>query len=151
MPRPLLLLMPMPLFLLPSPLRGGVGGAGRAIWHIRAKTSLPPTPTLPHNGGGRQQGLRGGGDVLGLPAAAAALLIAAPAGWIVALGPPPLGKDLDVSVQVLDRDGRLLRAYTTPDGRWRLPASVESVDKRFVAALLRTRTSASSSTAASIH
>ncbi len=64
------------------------------------------------------------------------MLIAAPVGWIVALGAPPLGKDLDVSVQVVDRDGRLLRAYTTPDGRWRLPASVESVDKRYVAALL---------------
>ena len=39
--------------LLPSPLWGGVGGGGRRVWHICAKTSRPPTPTLPHKGGGR--------------------------------------------------------------------------------------------------
>ena len=33
---------------------------------------------------------------------------------------------------VLDRDGKLLRAYATPDGRWRLPATVEDVDPRFL-------------------
>ena len=39
--------------------------------------------------------------------AAAALSVAA---WrIAALGPPPLGKDLEFSTEVLDRNGRLLR------------------------------------------
>jgi penicillin-binding protein 1C len=33
---------------------------------------------------------------------------------------------------VLDREGRLLRAYTTPEGRWRLPATSEDVDPRFL-------------------
>jgi penicillin-binding protein 1C len=32
---------------------------------------------------------------------------------------------------VLDREGRLLRAYATPDGYWRLPVAVEDVDPRF--------------------
>ena len=33
---------------------------------------------------------------------------------------------------VLDREGRLLRAYATSDGRWRLPAAEEDVDPRFL-------------------
>jgi penicillin-binding protein 1C len=37
---------------------------------------------------------------------------------------------------VLDRDGKLLRPYATPDGHWRLPAKVEDVDPRFVEMLL---------------
>jgi penicillin-binding protein 1C len=55
----------------------------------------------------------------------------AAAWWIAALGPTPLGKDLQFSATVLDRDGRLLRAYATSDGRWRLPARVADVDRRF--------------------
>jgi membrane peptidoglycan carboxypeptidase len=51
--------------------------------------------------------------------------------WIVALGPVPLGKDLEFSTRVLDRNGRLLRAYATSDGRWRLPATPADVDPRF--------------------
>src|SRR5215469_7622921 len=59
-----------------------------------------------------------------------AALVAA-GGWIVSLGSPPLGKNLEFSRQVLDRNGKLLRAYATADGRWRLPASVSEVDPRF--------------------
>ena len=33
---------------------------------------------------------------------------------------------------VLDRDGRLLRAYATAEGRWRLPATAKDVDPRFL-------------------
>ncbi len=40
------------------------------------------------------------------------------------------------SVQVLDRDGDLLRAYTVADGRWRLPLSTVDTDPAFVAMLL---------------
>ena len=40
--------------------------------------------------------------------------------------------DVELSTQVLDRNGRLLRAYATPEGRWRLPATVDDVDPRFV-------------------
>ena len=56
--------------------------------------------------------------------------------WVAALGPPPLGKNLDTSHSVLDRDGRLLRAYANGESRWRLPATVEDVDPRFVRMLL---------------
>ncbi len=65
-------------------------------------------------------------------AGAAALVAAAGVGWAYSLGLPPLGKNLDTSHIVLDRDGRLLRAYATSEGRWRLPASVKDVDPRFL-------------------
>jgi penicillin-binding protein 1C len=56
--------------------------------------------------------------------------------WIISLGPAPLGSGLDSSTVVLDRDGRLLRAYATPDGRWRLAAQVSDVDPRYIDVLL---------------
>ena len=33
---------------------------------------------------------------------------------------------------MLDREGKLLRAYATSEGRWRLPATVKDVDPRFL-------------------
>ena len=61
--------------------------------------------------------------------------LGAGAWWIVTLGPPSLGKDIAFSTRVVDRDGRLLRAFATAEGRWRLPASVADVDPRFFAML----------------
>jgi len=74
----------------------------------------------------------------GLTLIAAISLVAAGfvAVWIVSLGPAPSGRDLDFSTVVIDRDGQVLRPYATSDGRWRLPATVESVDPRYVAALI---------------
>ncbi len=51
--------------------------------------------------------------------------------WVWSLGPTPLGTNLEFSKTVLDRDGKLLRAYATSEGRWRLPAKVADVDPRF--------------------
>jgi penicillin-binding protein 1C len=65
---------------------------------------------------------------LGLGAVATAVVTGA---WIFSLGPPPLGDTLDYSTVVLDRSDRLLRAYVTEDGRWRLPITTEDVDPRF--------------------
>ncbi len=61
----------------------------------------------------------------------ACFLIAAGA-YVYALGPPPLGRHLEYSHVVLGRDGKLLRAYATSEGRWRLPATVADVDPRFL-------------------
>ena len=36
---------------------------------------------------------------------------------------------------VVDKDDRLLRAFTTPEGRWRLPATIEDVHPRYLAML----------------
>jgi penicillin-binding protein 1C len=57
-------------------------------------------------------------------------------GLVQSFGPAPLGDDLEYSTTVLDRDGRLLRAYLTSEGRWRLPAARDDVDPRFLEALL---------------
>ncbi len=69
--------------------------------------------------------ITGAAALLGISAFAAA------AWWIAALGPPPLGRGLAFSTRVVDRDGRLLRAYATAEGRWRLPATIADVDPRF--------------------
>jgi penicillin-binding protein 1C len=50
--------------------------------------------------------------------------------------PPPLPEKLTVSTEVVDRDGLLLRAFATPDGRWRLPVALDQVDGQFVEMLL---------------
>jgi penicillin-binding protein 1C len=52
------------------------------------------------------------------------------------MGPQPLGENLSYSPLVLDRDGRLLRPFTTEEGYWRLPARPEDVDRRFLAMLI---------------
>ena len=52
------------------------------------------------------------------------------------LGPPPLARAAEQSVIVVDRNDQLLRAYTTPDGRWRLPATTADVDPIYLKMLL---------------
>jgi len=52
------------------------------------------------------------------------------------MGPVPLGEKLTYSPLVLDRDGKLLRPFTTGDGYWRLPAKPQDVDRRFLAMLI---------------
>lgn len=50
--------------------------------------------------------------------------------------PPPLENGAEMSREVLDRDGTLLRAYTTPSGVWRLPVTLEAVDPDYVKMLI---------------
>jgi penicillin-binding protein 1C len=52
------------------------------------------------------------------------------------IGPLPLERAEAVSVSVVDRNDRLLRAFTTEDGRWRLPVEVDQVDTRYLAMLM---------------
>ncbi len=54
--------------------------------------------------------------------------------WIDDTVIPPL--TLETGVEVLDRDGDLLRAYTVEDGRWRLPVSYDAVDPGFIEMLV---------------
>jgi penicillin-binding protein 1C len=49
--------------------------------------------------------------------------------------PPPLDK-ARVSAEVLDADGQLLRAFATPEGRWRLKTTVGDVDPQFLRMLV---------------
>jgi len=66
----------------------------------------------------------------------AAAIAGAVAGLFQAFGPAPLGRDLELSTLVLDRNGKLLRAYLTSEGRWRLTATKSQVDPRYLDALL---------------
>ena len=54
--------------------------------------------------------------------------------WVDATVLPPL--QVETSVEVLDRNGALLRAYTVADGRWRLDVALSDVDPDYIAALL---------------
>jgi len=66
--------------------------------------------------------------------AAAGLIFAA---WVVSLGPLPLAQARQVSTTIVDRDGRLLRAYAMADGRWRLPVDARAgVDPGYLKLLL---------------
>ncbi len=54
--------------------------------------------------------------------------------WVAATVLPPLA--LEMSVEVLDRDSDLLRAYTVADGRWRLALPPDKVDPKYLRMLL---------------
>jgi penicillin-binding protein 1C len=54
--------------------------------------------------------------------------------WVAATELPVLA--LETSVEVLDRDGVLLRAYTVADGRWRLAVEPSGVDATYISMLL---------------
>jgi penicillin-binding protein 1C len=69
-------------------------------------------------------------------AAAALTLAVATTAAIIALGPLPLDKLNEVSTVVVDRNGKLLRAYAMEDGRWRLPVKASAVDPTYLKLLL---------------
>ncbi|MDB5586593.1 MAG: penicillin-binding protein [Devosia sp.] len=53
-----------------------------------------------------------------------------------ALPPTPDIATIPVSTAVVDRQGDLLRPFTTTDGRWRLPVTVAQVDRHFIDMLI---------------
>lgn len=68
---------------------------------------------------------------------AAGFALLALASWGLKLFEPlPLDAAASSSRLVLDRDGHLLRAFTTPDGRWRLDAKPEEVSATYLSMLL---------------
>src|SRR5271157_248081 len=56
--------------------------------------------------------------------------------YVASLGPLDLAASREGSTVVVDRNGRLLRPFTLPDGRWRLPATTHDVDPRYLAMLV---------------
>jgi penicillin-binding protein 1C len=57
--------------------------------------------------------------------------------WVVSLGQLPLAQARQVSTTVVDRNGKLLRAYAMADGRWRLPVDAKNnVDPGYLKLLL---------------
>src|SRR5882762_10046208 len=49
--------------------------------------------------------------------------------------PPDLSRYHTRSTEVVDANGRLLRAFTTADGKWRLKTTVDDVDPVYLALL----------------
>jgi penicillin-binding protein 1C len=59
------------------------------------------------------------------------------AAWVISLGPLPLAEARKVSTTIVDRHGKLLRAYAMADGRWRLPVDARTaVDPGYLKLLL---------------
>src|SRR5437867_9003550 len=57
--------------------------------------------------------------------------------WVVSLGPVPLEEGRKVSTTIVDRNGKLLRAYAMADGRWRVPVDAKTaVDPGYLKLLL---------------
>jgi penicillin-binding protein 1C len=57
--------------------------------------------------------------------------------WVISLGPLPLAQARQISTTIVDRNGKLLRAYAMADGRWRLPVDARTgVDPRYLKLLL---------------
>jgi penicillin-binding protein 1C len=66
-----------------------------------------------------------------------ACIIAAFSTWVISLGPLLLEQAREVSTSIVDRNGKLLRAYAMADGRWRLPVDARSdVDPGYLKLLL---------------
>src|SRR3569833_1187790 len=53
-----------------------------------------------------------------------------------ALPKTPDAATMPVSTEVVDRNGELLRPFTTADGIWRLPVQIKDVDRRFIDMLI---------------
>src|SRR4051812_2261903 len=85
-----------------------------------------------HDGGGI-----GKRRVLVVLASLCIFVVAATGIWVASLGPLPLAQAQQVSTTVVDRNGKLLRAYAMADGRWRLPVDARSgVDPGYLKLLL---------------
>ena len=72
-----------------------------------------------------------------MAAVAGVIATCAFAAWVVSLGPLPLDRAREVSTTIVDRNGKLLRAYAMADGRWRLPVDAKAdVDPTYLKLLL---------------
>src|SRR5215468_3958760 len=83
----------------------------RSRFCLLRQRSLDPAPGAATRSRQRRWATRGGIAIV-----LAAALAAATLGWLT-IAPLPLEVAHDLSVTVLDRNGRLLRAYTAADGR----------------------------------
>ncbi|SDK31934.1 penicillin-binding protein 1C [Bradyrhizobium lablabi] len=86
-----------------------------------------------HDGRGKQRLFR----IASAIGIALVVFAAAFATWVVSLGPLPLEQARKVSTSIVDRNGKLLRAYAMADGRWRLPVDAKTaVDPGYLKLLL---------------
>ena len=94
----------------------------------------PPTPIpSPQGGGGLHRIIRVGAfGFLIATTYASATGYALYRKTLADIGPLSLDEAKELSVTVVDRDGKLLRPFTTSDGRWRLPIEPKDVDQRYL-------------------
>jgi len=86
-----------------------------------------------HDGVGKGRAIR----VITVAFATICIAVIAFAAWVVSLGPLPLEQAQEVSTTIVDRNGKLLRAYAMADGRWRLPVDAKTgVDPGYLKLLL---------------
>jgi penicillin-binding protein 1C len=84
-----------------------------------------------HDGGGMRR------RIAVVIASALLAIVAAFSLWVISLGPLPLEQARQVSTTIVDRNGKLLRAYAMADGRWRLPVDTKTaVDPGYLKLLL---------------
>jgi penicillin-binding protein 1C len=84
-----------------------------------------------HDGGGMRR------RIAVVIASALLAIVAALSLWVISLGPLPLEQARQVSTTIVDRNGKLLRAYAMADGRWRLPVDAKTaVDPGYLKLLL---------------
>ena len=75
--------------------------------------------------------------IAGITVTIIAVAIATFGSWVVSLGPLPFAQARQVSTTIVDRNGKLLRAYAMADGRWRLPVDARTgVDPGYLKLLL---------------
>jgi|FEC22Drversion2_1045045.scaffolds.fasta_scaffold02081_2 penicillin-binding protein 1C len=98
-------------------------------------TRSPMTPPSPSDGdtSPASLGRRARGFFVGFALIATSLAVAALA--LDRIFPPDLTRYHDRSTEVVDSNGRLLRAFTTIDGKWRLKTTVDDVDPVYLALL----------------
>jgi penicillin-binding protein 1C len=86
-----------------------------------------------HDGSGGRRGVR----FIAIAVATVCIIGVAFAAWAIALGPLPLTEARQVSTTIVDRSGKLLRAYAMADGRWRLPVDAnKDIDPTYLKLLL---------------
>ena len=98
-------------------------------------TRSPMTPPSPSDGdtSPASLGRKARSLLVGLALAATSLAVAALT--LDRIFPPDLTRYHDRSTEVVDSSGRLLRAFTTTDGKWRLKTTADDVDPVYLALL----------------
>jgi penicillin-binding protein 1C len=100
---------------------------------LRVETDVDARDRPGHDGGDRRRSVR----VAAISFAIIAAVTIAMGLWVVSLGPLPLAQAAQVSATIVDRNGKLLRAYAMADGRWRLPVDAKTgVDPGYLKLLL---------------
>ena len=86
-----------------------------------------------HDGARGKRGIR----IAAIAFAAICIISLACISWVISLGALPLADARKVSTTIVDRNGKLLRAYAMADGRWRLPVDAKKdVDPTYLKLLL---------------